>query len=142
MNRMFVHVLPKTTSNVVVGSQETAVSPLFRTSFELRNNSTSGVELKELTFASEEVALGKIAITKGDQKYDHIAGITLAPAETISVSLDIALKDQSDVFFARPLLRYNMAGQSYTECVTLGTLYGLPFSEEKMQKVYDPLIRQ
>ncbi|MBM7865826.1 hypothetical protein GTO89_03330 [Heliobacterium gestii] len=142
MDKMFVKVLQKASSNVVVGSQETAVSPLSRTSFDLKNNSNDKVTLEGISFISNEISPDKIVVTKGDTKYDHINGIILAPAETVSVSLEVARKEESDVFFARPLLQYNLAGQRYTECVTLGTLYGLPFSEEKMQKVYDRLTGQ
>ncbi|MDQ7095442.1 hypothetical protein REC12_17770 [Desulfosporosinus sp. PR] len=127
--------------NLEVASKEMYISSNNKIMFDFRNISTKTLKLINIGFNSDKVLVKNATFKLGNNTVNDISGIELKPTQTVECNLDTELVD-ADVYFIRPFIEYIIDGTIQKEPITNGTVFGLPFSGEKMESMYQDYLKK
>lgn len=122
--------------NIDIATKEMYIASNAKTHFDFKNLSNSTIKINNINLVSDKVKVKNAEFKLDDKVYKDINGIELGPSKIIDINFQTELSDKVDLYFIKPYIEYTLSGNEYKETITNGTVYGLPFSEEKMSSMY------
>lgn len=128
--------------NLTVSSRETYLAnDNNRIMFDLKNISNNVLQLKGLKVYSDDISIVNANYKINDEALESIYNQKLNYNEILDIEFEYNIDElDTDLVFIRPYFEYTIGDSTYNEPVTQGSVFGLPFSKEKMKKIYSSYV--
>ncbi|MCB8817580.1 hypothetical protein [Desulfosporosinus shakirovi] len=132
---------PKSDNYLNVASEETYLSQNDRTSFDVKNNSDKTIVLDDFGLVSDNAKIKQFKLQMNDNIFDKIKDVNVLPSNIFKITIETDPGDNSDIYFIKPYIDYRIDGKKFTDCITFGTIHGIPIADEKLLNIYNRLIK-